>query len=1269
MEKRWEFWIDVGGTFTDCIAQAPDGQLLRHKTLSSGVIKGTVGEGSTTDVTDPLRRGDPVDFWRDWQFDLIDAQGNRQTGARVEQFDATRGSFQFATPLDREPQHGDHYELHCDLEAPQVAIQYLLQKPLKAALPPLRIRLGTTRGTNALLTRSGKPTAFVTTRGFGDILRIGYQARPQLFDLNIRKPTPLFTTALEIDERVAPTGEILSTLNVEQWRSSFVALRDKGIESLAICLLNAYANGSHEDQLAELAAEVGFSEISVSNRVAPLIKLVSRGDTTVVNAYLNSVLKSYLSRIADSESDSHRLQIMTSSGGLVGVDAFEGKDSILSGPAGGVVGFARVAEAVGYRRAIGFDMGGTSTDVARYDGSFEREYETEKAGVRIVTPMLAIETVAAGGGSICGFDGVKLAVGPASAGADPGPACYGKGGPLTITDMNLHLGKIPTEQFPFPLDPESVSRQLNELTKKIERQPSDGMSTEELAEGFLRVANANMAQAIRSISIAKGYDPRDYILVSFGGAAPQHACAVARELGITTIVNHPDGGILSALGVGHADLTRHAARGIYQPLDANDTDDLTKIFEELETQTHQEIINEGLDAASIGSTRSLDLRYLGTDAALTISQPDDGNFERAFTDLHRVRYGYVHADRPLEIVAARVESVGRSTLTLPDSKPQSPQVRASQQTRSMYLNGSWVESGIFHRDELQPGDRIEGPAMIVEHVSTTIVDPDWTADVLSGGELLFTDQATRKNDHHSTESDPVLLEIFNRNFAGIAEQMGITLRNTSSSVNVKERLDFSCAIFTSDGDLVVNAPHIPVHLGAMSETVRCVLEDHPELAPGDVIITNDPYRGGSHLPDVTVITPIHDDHDGQLRFLVASRAHHAEIGGITPGSMPPFSHTLAEEGVLLESFKLVDGGESRFDELESRLKTAPYPSRNVAANLADIRAQVAANHQGVGDLQGLIERYTWPVVAAYMKHIQGAAETKVRSALLQLDDGDFEFEDHLDNGAVIRVRISIEGDTAKIDFRDSAAQTDDNLNANRAIVAAATMYCLRCLINEDIPLNQGVMSPVELIVEPGILNPHRGKDAAHCAAVAGGNVETSQRVVDVLLGAFGLAAASQGTMNNLLFGNDQFGYYETICGGAGATREQAGADAVHTHMTNTRLTDPEVIERQFPIRLARFEIRQESGGRGRNAGGNGVVRELEFLSDLEVSILSQRRGTYAPYGCQGGEPGTLGQNRLHQNGEWQELPWRAQFSVRPGDRLVIETPGGGGFGRPDQAET
>ncbi len=1263
----WEFWIDVGGTFTDSFARAPDGALRHYKVLSSGVVKGAVGEGSTAlQIFDAARRADPANIWTGYRLRLLDERGATRFETTVKRFDRDTAAFELAQPLAADPRPGERYELSCDAEAPIVAIRYLLGIPLARPLPPITVRLGTTRGTNALITRRGAKTALVTTRGFGDILLVGYQNRPRIFELAVKKREPLFAAVAEIDERIDASGNVLRAPQLDEVRGQLQALRDAGIQSLAICLLHGYLRGDHEELVANVAREVGFEEISVSSRLAPLVKIVSRGDTTVVDAYLNPILRRYVASLRDHLPESS-LRLLTSAGGLVDADHFVGKDSILSGPAGGVVGFSRVAQSAGFSRAIGFDMGGTSTDVSRFDGRYELDFETEKAGVRVVAPMMAIETVAAGGGSICHFDGVKLVVGPDSAGADPGPACYGRGGPLTITDVNYLLGKIPADRFPFPLDRAAAEARLAERIAQIARESGHSYAPLELAEGFVRVANAHMAKAIGSISVAKGCDPRDYLLVPFGGAAGQHACAVARELGIRQILHHPAAGLLSAFGIGLADVQRHRVSGVYQILSPELLAGLDETISNLQAEAIAGVLAEGIARDHITTERSLELRYRGVDASLTVPCPADRmatELRRDFEQEHHKLYGYIHEGRPLEIVAVRVEARGRSSVPLAASQRVPTRDAARDCATHTYFDGHLAETAVYDRARLAAGDRIVGPAIVCEAASTTLIDPHWQAEVLSGGELLVT-----HSDGHaqisqvSTEADPVMLEIFNNQFAAIAEQMGITLRNTSSSVNVKERLDFSCALFTPTGDLVVNAPHIPVHLGAMAETVRRTIADNPDLTPGDVLVTNDPYRGGSHFPDITVITPVHHA-DGRLLFFTASRAHHAELGGITPGSMPPFSRNLGEEGVLIRNFKLIDAGHERWDALRSLLLSGKYPTRSVEANLADISAQVAANHRGASDLLRLVERYSLPVVEAFMGHIQRAAEQKVRRALQRLPSGSYPFLDHQDDGTPIAVTITIDGDRATVDFTGTGPVVAGNLNANPAITTAAVMYVLRCMLDEDIPLNQGVLAPVEIIIPPGLLNPPQQPRPEDSPAVVGGNVETSQRVVDVLLGALGLAAASQGTMNNLLFGDATFGYYETICGGCGATAVSDGADAVHTHMTNTRLTDPEVLERRYPVRLQSFSIRRNSGGNGKHRGGNGVIRTLEFLAPLEVSILSQRRGPYPPYGLHGGESGVLGRNALQRaDGTTEELPGRAQFHVEPGDVLTIETPGGGGWGK------
>lgn len=1265
--QRWEFWIDVGGTFTDCIARSPDDELRTCKTLSSGATKGELLDLSPerTSFCDPLRQHEPADFWSGYNLTLTDCPDRSWT---VTAYDADSGRIYLDQSLPPDLTPGVPYELRSHESAPLIAIRKLLGLSLKEDIPAVTVKLGTTRGTNALLERKGARVAFVTTKGFGDVLLIGNQNRPKLFELNIRKPEPLAEHVVEIDERLSADGDILSEPNPRDIKQQLQEVWDFGIRSLAICLLHAWKNPIHEQLVQKIAQAVGFKEISVSSKLSPLIKIVSRGDTTAMDAYLSPIIREYLLDIQSSLGAESTLKLMTSAGGLVDADRFVGKDSILSGPAGGVVGYARVAELAGFEKAIGFDMGGTSTDVSRYDGTYEREYETEKGGVRVVAPMLAIETVAAGGGSICQFDGVKLAVGPESSGADPGPACYGRGGPLSVTDLNVALGRVPADQFPFPINRLAVTRQLEEMCAKIAESPL-GKAYEplELAEGFLRIANENMVRAIRKISVARGYDPAEHVLVSFGGAGGQHACAIARALGIPKILLHPYAGILSAYGIGLADVRRFREQSIFRELNSDTLESLQSTFAELAKQATDDVIADGIPAAQISHTvESLDLRYVGAETTLNVARPEDGDYQSAFEQRHREIYGYLHQSRPLEVTAARVEVVGslpHPAQTTTDPVPRTPNPDRTVETT---FEGEALETAIFQRQQLHPGDTIEGPAIICEEISTVVIEPGFRATVDPGYCLIIENRCRDQKVSLSTDVDPVMLEIFNNLFASIAEQMGGTLQQTSFSTNVKERLDFSCAVFSPSGDLVVNAPHIPVHLGAMSETVKGVLADNPDLAPGDVIVTNDPYRGGSHLPDVTVVTPVHDSKTKELLFLTASRAHHSEIGGIVPGSMPPFSKNLAEEGVLIQNFKLVDAGQSREEDLRKLLLSGQYPSRSVDSNLRDISAQVAANQLGVRLLQDLVDRYTLAVVQAYMGHIQQAATEKMRMSLVRIPDGTYTRTDHLDDASPITVTIQVEGETARVDFTGTGSVLATNLNANPAIVNAAVLYVMRCLINEDIPLNSGVLEPVTIVLPECLLNPPRHEDPADCAAIVGGNVETSQRAVDVLLGAMNLAAASQGTMNNFTFGDESFGYYETICGGAGATSENGGADAVHTHMTNTRLTDVEVIEQRYPVRLKQFAIRRASGGAGKHRGGDGIIREIEFLKKLEVSLLTERRGDFAPFGVDGGEPGQIGQNLFTVAGtsSSQKLDGKAQIKVSAGDVLRIETPGGGGFGVP-----
>lgn len=1264
----WEFSIDVGGTFTDLFAISPTGRTTVAKVLSSAITKGRVDSWTAADTFNSrTHTSTNDDFWKHYDIRFLDSAGTLIGQSRIKTFSAEDQSFRLEHDIDNF-QEAARYELSSGEEAPLLAIRQILGLKLIDPIPPCRVRLGTTRGTNALLERKGVKTLLVTTAGFGDVLEIGYQNRPKLFELAITKPDTLTTAVLEAPERIDFGGNIVRELDIQHLRGPLEQYRSQGIESVAICLLHAIANSIHEQHIEQLAREIGFKEISVSSQLSPLIRFVARADTTTLDAYLNPILREYIQRLESKLPDSELL-LMNSAGGLVTSNQFTGKESLLSGPAGGVVGYSRIGQECGFDRSIGFDMGGTSTDVCRFDGHYDREYETTKAGVRVVTPMMAIETVAAGGGSLCSFDGIRLKVGPESAGADPGPACYGRGGPLAVTDINLFLGYLPEDQFPFALDHAAVRTQLTDIRDHITQSSrSESYTLQELAEGFRRIANANMARAIRQVSVAKGYNPADYLLVSFGGAGGQHACALARLLGMSKVLIHPLAGILSAYGLHHAARSAIRERSLLKSASDIDDNELRRHIRELEAEGLRELSAEAI-ATDKRLAVSLEMRYRGTESTIDVRVEHARSINdviATFTEHHRRLFGDIHAERSIEIVVLRVEvTLDHSELERLETVPNS-QVRSPESHRKAWFAGEEHNVGIIAEQDLQPGDQLVGPVIVTAATSTTLIEPGFFASVLANRALLI--EATGGNqarNPQATESDPIRLEIFNSAFASIAEQMGETLRRTAFSANVKERLDFSCALFTAEGDLVANAPHIPVHLGAMGETIRCLLRDVTDIRPGDVYITNDPYAGGSHLPDVTVVTPVFARDNDELLFFTANRAHHAEIGGIVPGSMPPFSKNLAEEGVLIRNFLFAREGEVRERQLRDVLVHAPYPSRTPDDNLADIHAQVAANQFGVKLIHDLIAQQSQPVVLAFMRHIRDAATEKMRQALRNLENGRYKMTDSLDDDTPITASIEITDDQATIDFTGTGAVLSSNLNANRGIVTAAVMYVMRCLINEDIPLNSGVLDPLEIILPECLLNPSPGETPEASPAVLGGNVETSQRLVDVLLGALQLAAASQGTMNNLTFGDDTFGYYETICGGGGATATTPGADAVQVHMTNTRMTDVEILERGYPVRVREFEVRANSGGEGEHSGGDGVIRELEFLKPLSVAMLSQRR-TQVPYGMQGGQPGAPGRNQLIKaTGETIDLGGSFQIEVQPGDILRVETPGGGGWGEPD----
>jgi 5-oxoprolinase (ATP-hydrolysing) len=1195
---KWQFWIDRGGTFTDIVARKPDGSLVTHKLLSEN----------------PERYRDAA------------IQGIRE----------------------------------------------LLEVPAGETIPAEKIdavKMGTTVATNALLERKGDRTVLVTTKGFRDALRIAYQNRPRLFDRNVKLPEMLYERVIEADERFNAQGEELTPLDLDALRADLKAAYDDGIRSCAIVFMHGYRYGAHENAAADIARDIGFTQVSVSHEVSPLMKLVSRGDTTVVDAYLSPILRRYVDQVA-GELGGVKLMFMQSNGGLTDAAKFQGKDAILSGPAGGVVGMVRTAEMDGFNQVIGFDMGGTSTDVSHYDGEYERDFETQVAGVRMRAPMMKIHTVAAGGGSILHFDGARFRVGPDSAGANPGPAAYRRGGPLAVTDINVMLGKVQPDFFPHvfgpegnePLDAEAVKSRFAEMAAKIKENTGNEMSREEVAEGFLRIAVENMANAIKQISVQRGYDVSDYILQCFGGAGGQHACQVADTLGMTRVFVHPFAGVLSAYGMGLADIRAMREQAVEARLSEGELAELSGDLDNLAVEARGELHEQGISDDKITILRKLHLRYDGTDNPLIVDFGDEAAIKAQFEDQHKQRYGFVMSEKPLVVEAVAVEAIGE-TQSLPDAETDIGEGNASVSpldTRKVVFGGEAHDTPFYKREDMKPGAVVRGPAVIVEPVGTTVIDPGWEAKVNGRDHLVLARVVPlKRSEAIGTEADPVMLEVFNNLFMNIAEQMGVTLANTSYSVNIKERLDFSCALFDQEGQLIANAPHMPVHLGSMGESVQAVIENNAgKMKAGDVYMLNDPYNGGTHLPDITVITPVFDDAGKDILFYVASRGHHADVGGITPGSMAPNSRVLEEEGVLINNFKLVDQGTFDEDGLTALLEGATYPARNPYQNIADLRAQIAANEKGVQELRRMVDHFGLDVVHAYMQHVQDNAEESVRRVIDVLKDGEFAYE--MDNGAVVRVKVTIDKAArgATVDFTGTSAQLDNNFNAPSAVTRAAVLYVFRTLVDDDIPLNAGCLKPVKLIIPEGsMLNP------VYPAAVVAGNVETSQHVTDTLYAALGVMSGAQGTMNNFTWGNDTHQYYETICGGTGAGPDYNGTSAVHSHMTNSRLTDPEVLEWRFPVMLESFGVRDGSGGKGKFTGGNGTVRRVRFLEEMTASILSNHRRVPVQ-AVAGGEPGQLGRNAVERvDGTIEELKGTDGAQMKPGDVFIIETPGGGGYGK------
>ncbi|WP_300648249.1 hydantoinase B/oxoprolinase family protein [Hydrogenophaga sp.] len=1121
------------------------------------------------------------------------------------------------------------------------------------------VKMGTTVATNALLERKGEPTLLVTTRGFRDALRIAYQNRPRLFDRRIVLPELLYAEVIEAQERLGAQGEVLQALDEAALRADLQAAHARGLRSVAVVFMHGYRFTAHEQAAARIARELGFTQVSTSHETSPMMKFVSRGDTTVVDAYLSPILRRYVEQVA-GDMPGVKLFFMQSSGGLTDAHAFQGKDAILSGPAGGIVGMARTAGLAGFEKVIGFDMGGTSTDVSHYAGQFEREFETQVAGVRMRAPMMSIHTVAAGGGSLLSFDGARFRVGPESAGANPGPASYRRGGPLAVTDANVMLGKIQPRHFPKVFGPkadealsaEAVQAKFNELASQT------GRDAAEVAEGFIHIAVQQMANAIKKISVARGYDVTRYTLQCFGGAGGQHACLVADALGMTRVFVHPLAGVLSAYGMGLADQNAIREQAVELPLSQEALPSIAEKLQALGEAAQAELGRQQVNVGAVTVHRRVHVRYEGSDAALVVPHGTLDAIQAGFEAAYRQRFAFLMQGKRLIVEAVSVEAV------VPGVAPKEPRFDTHEarevprvETVRMYSGGQWLDAALVVREDLRPGDVIPGPAIIAEKNATTVVEPGWEA-VLTALDHLVLDRRIPRSVTYAvgTTVDPVLLEVFNNLFMNIAEQMGLQLQNTAYSVNIKERLDFSCALFDAQGNLIANAPHMPVHLGSMGESIKTVIRENAgKMQPGDVYALNDPYHGGTHLPDVTVITPVYLG--GEPTFYVGSRGHHADIGGTTPGSMPPFSTRIEEEGVQINNVKLVDRGVLREAEMVALLQSGEFPSRNPQQNMADLKAQIAANEKGVQELRKMVDQFGLDVVQAYMRHVQDNAEESVRRVITRLKDGAFTLP--LDNGAQIQVavRVNAAQRSAEIDFTGTSPQQPNNFNAPTAVCMAAVLYVFRTLVDDDIPLNAGCLKPLKVIIPPGsMLNPNPP------ASVVAGNVETSSCITNALYGALGVMAASQCTMNNFTFGNAKHQYYETISGGSGAGDGFDGTSVVQTHMTNSRLTDPEVLEFRFPVRLESYEIREGSGGAGRWHGGHGGVRRVRFLEDMTASILSNGR-VHGAFGMAGGQAGQVGINRVvRSDGSVESLDHIGQAEMKPGDIFEIHTPGGGGFG-------
>jgi len=1255
--KNWQIWVDTGGTFTDCIGTDPQGRKHKTKVLSSSSLRGSItGARGTATFAIEADWNAPSDFIAGFRFNLL---GINHPECHITNYDAEQSIVEIDTYIEAlERVTKASFEVQSPYEAPILAARLLTQTLPDEPLPPVQMRLATTKGTNALLERKGSPTMLMVTKGFGDLLLIGNQQRPDLFAQKIKKAPPLYDSVSEVPERLDAEGNILDQISLSGLKDAIQQFLKRQDASFAICLMHSYKNPQHERNIKEELQNMGAEYISVSSELSPFIKILPRAQTTLVNATLQPVLQRYLQSVS-GEIETGKVHVMTSAGGLVNAGNFQPKDSLLSGPAGGVVGASTIGRKNGYGNIISFDMGGTSTDVARYSEGYDYIFEHTVGDATLNAPALSIETVAAGGGSICGFDGNKLTVGPESAGAYPGPACYGAGGPLTLTDVNLLLGRLDKDNFGIPVQKEHSEEKFRELIDDMDQQSTENLDPETILEGFLQIANERMADAIRKISLRKGYDPMEYALVGFGGAGAQHVCTIADEMNISDILIPSDAGLLSAYGLGHAVIEQFAEKQLLAPL-SEISGHLDKAFRDLQEKAVRDLREKEQVSDEIQLRKKLVfMRLKGQDNTLEVPHSDD--LRKAFRKAYQQRYGHWVEGREVEVESIRVVASTRPPQQeQQDATPkgQSPEPFKRKEIR---FNGKNIDTPVYKRSRVVPGQKIDGPALVLDPYSTIVIEPGWEAIVQADDTLHLARKNQTQQKSNSLKSEPVALELFTNRFTSIAEEMGAMLKRTALSVNVKERMDYSCALLNPEGELVVNAPHIPVHLGALGLCVR-KLQQTIEMKPGDVVVTNHPAYGGSHLPDITVVTPVFSDKD-QLIGFAASRAHHAEIGGKRPGSMPPDARTLLDEGVVVPPMYLIRKGEEQWSQIRRHLSEAQYPSRSVEENMADLQAAVAANHRGADSLGMLATRHGIDTVARYMSAIKKGASERCRNMLLNLPDKTSTVSERLDDGSILKASIDKQGDNLSIDFTGTSETHPSNLNATPAIVNSVVMYVLRLLIQEPLPLNEGLLEPVDIHLPECMLNPVFTEDPDGCPAVVGGNTETSQRLVDLLLKPFEVLACSQGTMNNVLFGSDQFGYYETIGGGTGAGPDFNGADAVHHHMTNTAGTDPEILEHRYPVRLDRYAIRKKSGGGGKQRGGDGIEREMTFLKPVSLSVLTQHRKE-APYGIKGGSEGQTGRQWvLRQNGKEEPLSSIDGSELEPGDRFIIQTPGGGGYGK------